>query len=558
MRRLFVATKHLSLRNKIVVVLLGLVILGSLIWFSVNLFIYLTEKMPDRGGRYTEALVGQPGYLNPLLNQSSPIVSLVYSSLFDYDTEGNLVSDLADRYERSEDGKEYTVFLRQNVQWHDDEQFNADDVVFTANLIKNKDYGAVGVDSNLRISLDGVNVEKVDDFTVKFILKEERFDFLHSLTVGILPQHGWSEVSLNSFLLSELNEKPIGTGPFEFVKRDDDGEYVSSYTLRSYKNYHKSRPFINKMVFRFYPDRIDAIEAYNNREVMAVTANSKEYVGAIAEKNTERRNMISPLYFAVFFNQKKSVPLAFDEVRKALTLATDNEAIVDQVFGEIAAPIYSPLMQGSFGYSDKYQQYKLNVEEANKLLEEKDWKMQDDGIRKKDDDRLEFTLHVSSNQSTYIEIANILKDQWKQVGVDVKIREHEKDGLQVDVINPRDFEALLTNHSTRFSDPNLLPLWHSKSSDSGSNYSGMKDNKLDEILEKLKKEVEQEKRKELYKKVQEQIKSESPAVFLFSPGFTFVHNNRLKGVAAERINLAKGRYADVHLWYLKEKYVLKK
>ena len=514
--------------------------------------------MPDRGGRYTEALVGQPGYLNPLLNQSSPIVSLVYSGLFDYDAKGDLISDLADRYERSEDGKEYVVFLRQNVQWHDDEQFNADDVIFTVNLIKNKDYGAVGVDSSLRIAFDGVNAEKVDDFTVKFILKEERFDFLHNLTVGVLPQHGWSEVSLNNFLLSPLNEKPIGTGPFEFVKRDDDGDYVSSYTLRSYKKYHKERPFINKVVFRFYPDRNNAIEAYNNREVMAVTANSKDYVDAVVEKNTEIKNMISPLYFSVFFNQKKSVPLAFDEVRKSLVLATNNEAIVNQVFGDIASPIYSPLMEGSFGYSDKYQQDEINVEEANKLLEEKGWKIQDDGIRKKDNDRLEFTLHVSSNQSSYIEIANILQNQWRQIGADVKIREHDKDGLQVDVINPKDFEALLSNHSTRFSDPNFIPLWHSKSEDSGDNYAGMNDEKLDEILEKLNKETDQEKRKELYEKFQEQIKSESPAVFLFSPGFAFVHSDSLKGVTAERINSAKGRYADAHLWYLKEKHVLKK
>ncbi len=558
MRKLFVSTKHLPLRNKIVVVLLLLIIFGGLAWFSVNLFKHLTEKIPATGGRYTEALVGQPGYLNPLLNQTSPIVSLVYSGLFSYDANGVLITDLADRYERSEDGKEYTIFLKQNVQWHDGDQFNADDVVFTINLIKNKDYGTVGVDSGLRISLDGVNIEKVDDFTIKLILKEERFDFLHSLTVGILPQHKWSEISLSSFLLSDLNKKPIGTGPFEFVKRDADDDYVSSYTLRSNKEYYKGRPRINKVVFRFYPDRTSAIDAYNNKEVVAVTANSKDYLASVIDKNTEKQKMISPLYFAVFFNQKKSVPLAYDEVRKALALATNNEEIVNQVFGDIANPIYSPFMKDSFGYSDKYQQDKLNIEEANKLLEEKGWKMEDDGIRKKDDDRLEFTLHVSSNPSSYVQIANVIKNQWKQIGVDVKINEHDRDSLNVDVINPRDFEALLMNHSTRFSDPDLLSLWHSKSSDSGNNYSGMKDDKLDEILEKLKKETDQEKRKELYEKTQEQIKSENPAIFLFAPGFTFVHSGSLKGVEAERINSAKGRYANVHLWYLKEKHVLKK
>ncbi|MCK4635477.1 MAG: hypothetical protein KAT32_01315 [Candidatus Moranbacteria bacterium] len=552
----------MSLRNKVVVVLLLVVIVGSSVWFSINLFKEFTEKMPDSGGRYTEALVGQPNYLNPLLDKLFPndsaIDKLIYSGLFEYDAKGNLASDLADKYERNEGGKEYTVFLKQNVKWHDGEQFDADDVIFTINLIKNKDYGAVGVDAGLRISFDGVNLEKIDDFTVKFILEEEQFDFLHSLTVGILPKHMWSEVNINNFLLSKLNKNPIGTGPFELVKRDEDGDYVSSYTLRSYKNYHKGKPLINKVVFKFYPNRVSAIEAYNNGEVMSVIATSSEYIASVNEKNTEKKIMISPSYFSIFFNQKKSVPLAFDEVRKSLSLATNNEEIVKKIFGDIAVPMYSPLMQNSFGYSDKYQQNEFNIEEANKLLEEKGWKMEDDGIRKKDDARLEFTLHINSSQSSYVKIANILKDQWKQIGADVKILEHDKNSLVVDVINPRNFEALLSSHSTRFSDPNFLSLWHSKAEDSGANYAGMKDDALDKILEDLQKEINQDKRRELYEKLQEQIKSENPAVFLFSSGFAFMHNDRLKGVTAERINSSKGRYSDVHLWYLKEKYVLKK
>lgn len=531
-----------------------------MVW-SVSLFKHLTKKVPTSGGTYVEALVGQPLFLNPLLGYSendSVINKFLYNGLFDYDAKGELITDLADRYERSEDGKEYTIFLRRDVKWHDDEQFNADDVIFTYGLIKNKEFRAISADAGLGIFFSDVDIERMDDFTVKFILKEEQFDFLHNLTVGILPQHAWTNVSKDNFKLSPLNEKPIGTGPFVFVRRDVDNDYISSYTLRSYKNYHKDKPLINKVVFNFYPTREMAVEAYNNGDVTSVVITSNEQIGLLFNKNLNKQKISLAGYFAVFLNQKKSVPLAFDEVRRALILATDNESIVNQVFGDIATPVYSPFMEGSFGYSEKYQQDKINIEEANKLLEEKGWKMEDDRIRKKDDDRLEFTLHVSSNQSSYVEIANLLKEQWKQIGVEVNVEEHDKDSLYSDVINPRDFEALLINHSTRFSDPNLISFWHSKSEDSGNNYSGMEDDKLDEILEKLTEETDQEKRKELYEKVQEQIKSENPAIFLFTPGFVFVHNNHLKGVTVERVNSSKGRYADVNLWYLKEKHVLKK
>lgn len=560
-RKSFTETKHLALGDKLVVALFLIIIIGSTIWFGMSLFSHFTEPMPAHGGQYTEAIVGQPRFLNPLLNQSSPLVQLIYGSLFNYDKVGNLTEDLAERYEYSDDGKELTIYLRQNIQWHDEAPFKADDVLFTVNLIKNIDYGAAGLNTELRVAFADIEIEKIDDFTVKFILDEPQADFLHNLTVGILPKHAWEEVGPEKFQLSKLNKNPIGTGPFELVNFDDEsgGEYISSYTLRSYKAYHKNEPFIAKLVFKFFPNRDSAILAYNDGEVMAVTADKKDHIDLLNKKGISQKTLILPHYFATFFNQNKSVPLAFDEVRLALALATDRNEVVEQVFGQMAVPMRSPMMDGSQGYSDEYQQNDFNLEEANKLLDEKGWNREDDGIRKKDDDRLEFELHVDSNRALSIEIAKILEKQWKEIGAELKIIEHDKNDLEVNVIRPRDYDALLYAHLTRFSDPDFIPLWHSKEKDDpGINYAGMNDEELDKILEDLKKEFDEEKRNELYTKFQEQIKSEDPAIFLFSPGFTFIYDDSLKGVTAEKVNNINGRYTDIQSWYLKEKHVRKK
>jgi peptide/nickel transport system substrate-binding protein len=559
-RRLFSATKHLSLRDKLITALFLIIIAGALVWFGMSLFSYFTKLVPAQGGQYTEAIVGQPRLLNPLLNRSSPLVKLIYSSLFSYDKDGKLVPDLAEKYEVSDDNKEFTIFLKQDIKWHDDEPLKADDILFTINLIKNIDYGAAGVSTELRVAFADVKVEKEDDFKIKFILNEPQADFLHNLTIGILPQHAWEKIGPDKFQLSKLNKSPIGTGPFELVKFDEeaDGEYISSYTLRSYKNYHQGEPYITKAVFKFYPDRDSAISAYNNGEVMAVTTDKNEHIDLLNKKGINKKVLILPHYFAVFFNQNKSVPLAFDEVRLALAMATNRNEIIEQVFNQMAVPMRSPMMEGMAGYSDKYQQKDFNIEEANKLLDEKGWKREDDGIRKKDDDRLEFELHIDSNRVMSLEIAKILEKQWKEIGAELKIIEHNKNDLEVNIIRSRDYDALLYAHLSRFSNPDFMPLWHSKERDDpGINYAGMNDEALDKILEKLKEEEKEDKRIELYEKFQEQIQSEDPAVFLFSPGFTFIYDDNLKGVSAERVNNVNDRYADIQSWYLKEKYVKK-
>src|SRR3989344_1621505 len=105
-----------------------------------------THLIAEAGGTYREAAVGQPRYLNPILASANDldidITRLVYSGLFRYHNNFELVGDLAESFTISADQTEYTVRLRPNVTWHDGEAFNADDVVFSIRSIQTKDYGS--------------------------------------------------------------------------------------------------------------------------------------------------------------------------------------------------------------------------------------------------------------------------------------------------------------------------------------------------------------------------------------------------------------------------------
>jgi peptide/nickel transport system substrate-binding protein len=528
--------------------------------FSV--YHFMTTSQPTYGGQYTEAFVGQPRYINPLLSHSSSadrgLTKLIYSGLFDYDENGLLRPDLADRFEVSEDGKEYTVFLRQGALWHDQEPVLADDIIYTINIAKDIAYGAAGVSNEVRLAWSDVGVEKIDDYTVKFKLKESDSTFLHNLTLGLLPKHIWENITPEQFQLSEYNQKPIGSGPYEFVdvNINNDDELISSYVLRSNEKYYKGQPFITKFMINFYPTRAEAVEAYGNGEVSAVIVDKQEYIEAL-EQLAQKKSIELPHYFAVFFNQTKSVPLAYDEVREALSMATDREAIIRDVFVNNAQVRYSPFAEGVIGYNGEEQQNGLNVDEANKLLDEKGWKRGDDGIRAKDEDRLSFTIHINSGQEPIVRVAEILKNQWNLIGAEVKIQEHDANDLETNIIKPRDYDALLYAHQMRF-EPNLLPLWHSKEkNDPGLNYALFDDEEMDNALVDLLKTQDTDKKNELYKKQQERLKKEVPAVFLFAPKLSFMYSDNIKGIDINKANLSYDRYANVYKWYIKEKRVKK-
>ena len=137
-----------------------------------------TVAMPLAGGEYAEALIGSPRYINPILAQTNEVdadlAHLIFSGLLKYDSQGQLGPDLAERYEISADQLTYTFYLRQDIKWHDGEPFKADDIIFTVASIQDPAFK-----SPLAKTFREVTAEKIDDYSVKFSLKEPYAPFLY-------------------------------------------------------------------------------------------------------------------------------------------------------------------------------------------------------------------------------------------------------------------------------------------------------------------------------------------------------------------------------------------
>ncbi|HWQ60628.1 MAG TPA: peptide ABC transporter substrate-binding protein [Candidatus Fimivivens sp.] len=546
--------KALCFRDRLIVSLL-LIFLGVafLVWIGAG-FVALTREVPKHGGRYVEGIVGQPRYLNPILSQANAadedLVSVIYSGLTGYDQDGRIVNRLAEKIDVSDDGLTYVVTLRNGLTWHDGSPLSADDVAFTVDSIKDPAYR-----SPLRQKWQGVDVEVRDPHTIVFILKKAYFGFPEHLTVGILPKHVWETVAPERFALADANLSPVGSGPYRFVNFQKDAQgNILSYELRAFPGYVGGEPHIDKVAFSFYQDEETMVAAYDRKEIMGMSPLSSERGSAFAEKKGTRvHGFHLPRVFSVFFNPVKSVPLAYTEVRQALSLATDRDVLVREALagrGVTASMPFLDFMEGNPSVSS----IGFDIAAANGLLDDKGWKKEDDGIRSKGQERLAFDLQVPDWPELRA-TADLLRAQWKTIGADVTVKVMPLSELNRDVIRPREYQALLYGEEMGVN-PDFYSFWHSsEKNDPGLNIGMFDDSNADDTLLSLREETDPTKRDALLGTFLDILAQKNPAVFLYSPDVFYVMSDAVKGFDTRSANGSSSRFSDIAKWYIDTKRV---
>ncbi len=364
--------KFLKPGEKKTIALLFLVIVAGLISLGAEFVLRHYVSLPASGGEYIEGVVGSPQTINPLfssLNTADADLSrLIYAGLFKYDETLKLVPDLAEKYNISKDGKTISIKLKNNLKWQDGEPLIAEDVGFTLSRIQDPE-----TQSPLWVSFQGVIFEQTDELNFNLILPEAFSPFLHLLTVGILPEHLWQEVSPANLKLSSLNLKPTGAGPFMFssFSKDNRGN-IKSYTLKNYPNYHLGQPYIKNITFKFFNDFESGLEALRNRQVHALNFLPKDQKDKINRKGVKVYPLRLPYYTAVFFNQKKNLLLKSQPLRQALAYSLDRNQIVGNALKGEGVVINGPILPGQVGFTQDFK-IKYDPAQAQQLLDKDGW-----------------------------------------------------------------------------------------------------------------------------------------------------------------------------------------
>lgn len=547
--------KFLNPKENLLIKICALIILVNVIFLGIRFYNKHLELIPASGGDYSEGLVGYPKTINPLYAQNrdvdSDLSSLIYSRLFTHDKQGQIRPDLVDSFTVSPDGLEYTLKLKNNATWHNGDKLNADDILFTFSLIQDPEYR-----SPLNNSFVGITLEKVDDLTIKFTLPQAYAPFPELLTFGILPSSLWSNISPSGATLSDLNLKPIGSGPFKFksLVKNKNGE-IKEYHLIVNEDYYGAKPYLKNLIFKFFPDENELIGAFNDGQFDGLS-----YLPLEQKKNLLAQNSLvfhelsRPQINAVFLNPAVNKSLADKRVRQALALAVDKQSLINNTLNKTAVIATGPILPSSPYYNKQIATYDYNPEAAINLLKEALTSKVTKGSGKNkqvtsETATLNLTLTIVGT-SENVSVANQLKIDWERIGVKVTINSIAAETAS-ELVRTKNYQALLYGEVVG-ADPDVYVFWHSsQSGDKGLNLSNYSNLEVDKLLASGRVTLNFDDRLTTYKKFQELIATDEPAIFLYVPSYSYVQTKGIKGFSGTNIIEPADRFSSINGWYLK-------
>lgn len=529
-------------------------------WQLGTLDTFYLKSSPVSGGTYREGIIGVFTNANPLFATSSvdsSISRLLFSSLFVANSQGDLLGDLASGIEVDDLGRVYTVTLHKSIQWHDGEQFNADDVLFTYKTIQDPE-----ARSPLLSSWKGVKVTKVDDYTVRFELPNTFSSFQYALTNGIVPEHILSQEDPADLRSSSFNTlDAVGTGPFtmrtiEVVGTDIDTRQ-ERVAMSAYQEYHSNAPGVDTIVIRSYRSDEAMLKDFDDQVIQSMVG----YTGSLAEVTTsdEIKVLSAPLTSSVMVFLNNTNPILSDQkVRQALVQATDVESI-RQTLSFQPVKSDSPFLKSQFAYNPDIVQLPYGVAKANALLDAAGWLVGDDGVRMKDDIPLSIRL-VSQSLSDYSAIAQLLQKQWAEVGVSVDAILQPEADIQSGALARHDYDVLLYGISIGY-DPDVFAYWHSSQTDPNAqtrlNLSEYESEVADAALEAGRTRTDPLLRKVKYEPFLKSWRDDAPAVALYQPRFTMVVRGTFEGFSTGQLKQPVDRYRSISNWKILNDQVIK-
>ncbi len=503
--------------------------------------------VPAEGGTYREGIIGKPYYLNPLLatynSVDQDIVALIFQGLVRDNGRGDIEPVLAEYWTLSEDGTEYIFTLRKDVYWSDGMQFVSDDVLFTYNLIQSPMFSG---NPSWQKFWQSIEIEKIDDYTLRFRLSVPLASFIHYATVGILPHHLLQNISPELLLTHPFNLNPVGTGPFKLVEGTDRHVLVARNV-----RYWGQAPRVEKIEFKFY-DSTDTIQK-------AFLAGELDGIGQVPihlAKELEQLPNVqifnAPLtrYHIIYLNHQRPEQLPFFQnvaLRQALSLLLDRQAMIDDVLDGVAIPASGPIHPWNWAYNAQQIYPANNFDEALTRLEANGWFDSDgDGIREKQDQLFAFTL-LTSNASDKIAVAHQVAAQWQKAGVQVNIQVSEDNLL--DRLRLKNFEAALVEIQ-HLGDPDSYHLWHYTQIEQGQNFAGWDNPEASFALERGRTTITQIERIQPYYEFQRIFAQEMPTIILYHPIYIHILKDTVKNVQIPILVNASGRFQNIQDWYL--------
>ena len=501
-------------------------------WYTDS---YATETYKN-GGTFIEATLGEVKTLNPLFASTSSektISKLIFSSLTTNDYTGHSGYNLAKSIKTDKTGKVWTVRLRDGLKWSDGEALTNEDVIFTANLIKNP-----LLNSNYSGNLFGVEVEEDEEKNIVFTLPTANVYFPASLEFPILPKHILEDVAPELILEHGFSAKPIGSGPYTYNHTQAIGNVgEKAIYLQSNKNYYKGTPKIDSFVVHAFVKSDDIVNALNSG---TVTASGELIASDLDRVNSSSLNVReSALNYGVyaFFNVER---LSNKDLRKAIRQGVDMNN-VRSVLGSERALDY-PVIEDQADFTNLPELPKLDTNTAKKTIKDvlaKNETLKNDG------------LIIATVNSGYLpSISEKLAEEMRSLGLKAEVNTYDPgQDFFLNVLSQRNYDILVYEIGLG-PNPDIFAYYHStEANPNGHNLSNYKNVVVSDLVLSARTTLNQELRAKKYETVSKYFIDDVPAIGIYQSKMNYLVNKNVRTYSQEnRLVTATDRLYDVEKW----------
>ena len=452
-------------------------------------------------GKAEEAVGWDPAMVTAA--SSFELMAAVYETLIIFDDDGHPVPVLAESWEQP-DETTYVFTLREGVTFHNGDPLTAEDVVFTFNRLMDPDGGSVWLSQFEPVE----SVEATGDLEVTFNLNQSYGPFLSVLTAGyaaILP--GGAD--------ADFQTEMIGTGAYKIEEYVQDTHTI----LTAHEGYwREGQPVTPNLRYNIMPEESARLAAVRTGEINLTsmvdpvtidTARADDAVNVIEQDTTD--------YYLLGLNTSVA-PFDNLQVRQALSMAIDRQAIIDSVFfgaGQVSGPL-APTLGDWATPIDELPNYSVDHDAARALLEEA-------GATD-----LTFSITVGANRTEFVNIALVIQDQLREIGVTVELDQVEW-GTFIEKWVARDFESFVSfNGSGNDPDRALFPALTTGGSVNAFEYSN---EDLDALLEEGRALADFDERQAVYHEAEQLIAEEAPLIFIATRTGHFGTSENVSGFA---------------------------
>ncbi|MEK4862977.1 ABC transporter substrate-binding protein [Bacillus sp. FSL E2-8895] len=469
------------------------------------------------------------------------ITQAIFAPLVGLDKEGKPIPILTKKWDISEDQLTYTFHLKDDLKFSDSSPLTADDVAFTLTLLHDPTYSGATDISQTAIkggqaykegkatSIEGIQV--IDPKTITITTEKVNAQTLSLIGGEVISKayYGKEYKQGNLEYLKELYGKPMGAGAYKLDK------YIPGQEVRfvANENYFEGKPKIEHFIYKI---------TKGDTKLQQFQAGEVDYDGFTT--NAETIEQLKELGFAnvnvytgssygyIKMNYKKSY-FKDKRVRQAFIYGLERQKVIDTYFQGYASLVNVPITPVSWAYTEEgINKYEYNLEKAKKLLDEAGWKAGSDGIREKDGQKLKVSYFASSASKINDVMIPVMKEDYKKIGVDFN-PEYMDFNTMISKVIKGDYDLAMVS-TPMIDDPS--GTIEEFVSTSKRNYDGYHNPKVDELAKQALETLDIEKRKEIYKKLYQELSEDPPVIFLNNSKVVSAHNARIQGLQEDNYN----------------------